>query len=146
MTGYPIRSAVASASATFLSRLPHGGTGALFHPHQTDHFRARPDELNAGKLAHLGEARVLAQEAVAGVDGVNVRDLRRADDRRNVQVAPRALGRTDADRLIGEADVQTVAVRLRVDRHGPDAQLLAGTNDTERDLAAIGDQDFLKEA
>ena len=46
------------------------------------------------------------EKAVARVDRIDVGDLRRADDRRNIQIAARALRRTDADRLVGEADVQ----------------------------------------
>ena len=105
-----------------------------------------PDELDAGDLAHFGEIGVLAQEAVAGVDGVHVGDLGGADDRRDVQIAQRALGRTDADGLVGEAHVQAVAVGLRVDGDGPDAQVLAGADDAEGDLAAVGDQNLLEHA
>ena len=77
------------------------------------------------------------------MDGVDVGDLGRADDRRNIQIAARALGRTDADRLVGETHVQAVAVGLGVHGHRLDAQLLAGADDPQRDFAAVGDEDFL---
>ena len=96
--------------------LAHEGAGALLDAHHADHLRPRPDELDARGFAHLGEGGVLAQEAVARVDGVHVGDFGGADDGGHVQVAARALGRPDADGLIGEAHVRTVAVRLRI--HG----------------------------
>ena len=39
-----------------------------------------------------------------------------------------------------------VRVRLRVNRHGGDAHLLAGADDPKRDLAAVGDQDLAEHA
>ena len=56
----------------------------------------------------------------------------------------RAGARTDADVVVGEAHVQRLAVGLGVDGDGLDAELAAGANDAQRDLAAIGDQDFLE--
>jgi hypothetical protein len=86
---------------------------------------------------------VLGQEAVARVDRVGLRDLRRADQRGHVEVALLGRRRPDADRLVGEEHVLEVAVGLRIDGHGLDAHLAARAQDAQRDLAAIGDQDFL---
>jgi hypothetical protein len=91
------------------------------------------------------KAGVLAQETVAGMDGVHVGDFGRADDGGDVQVAARALGRADADGLVGEAHVGAVTVGFRIDGHGADAQLLAGADDdADGNFAAVGDEDFLK--
>ncbi len=122
----------------------HERARALLDAHQPDHVRPGADELDAGCLADLGEAGVLAEEAIAGMDGVHVGDFRGADDGGNVQVAARALGRPDADGLVGEADVGTVAVRLGIDGDRLDAQLLAGADDPNGDFAPIGDENFLK--
>ena len=84
------------------------------------------------------------KKAVAGMDGVDVGDLGGADDRGNVEIAARAFGRADADGFVGEAHVQAVAVGFRIDGDGLDAQILAGADDANGDLAAIGDQDFLE--
>ena len=56
-----------------------------------------------------------------------------------------ALGRgLTAERvgLVGEADVQGVPVEIGVHRHRGDAQLLAGTDDPDGDLAPVGDEDL----
>ena len=89
-----------------------------------------------------GEVGVLREEAVAGVHGLGARALDDVEDRGGVEVA---LGRRLAAEgvgLVGEADVQRVAVELGVHGHRGDAQLLAGADDTDGDLAAVGDQDL----
>src|SRR5262249_15418355 len=48
------------------------------------------------------------------------------------------------DRLVGHEHVERLAVRLRVHGDGGDAELAAGPDDTHRDLAAVGDEDFLE--
>ena len=90
--------------------------------------------------------RVLGEKAVAGMDAVDVGDLGRAHDGGNVQVALLGLGAADADRFIRELDVQALPVGLGVDRHGADVHLLAGADDPDGNLAAVGHQDFLEHA
>ena len=120
----------------------HRLAGELLQAHGADHFRLGADELDAGGFADFGEVGVLAEKAVAGVNGFDVGDLRRADDRRDIQIAARALGRPDADRLVGEAHVQRIAVGFGIHGDRPDAEIPAGADDAEGDLAAIGDQDL----
>jgi hypothetical protein len=91
--------------------------------------------------ADLGEVRVLRQEAVAGVDRLDVGDLGRRDDRGDAQVRLAARRGPDADGLVGLPQVERVRVRLRVHGDGLDAELAAGADDALGDLAAVGDQD-----
>ena len=68
-------------------------------------------------------------------------------DRKQVRAGEIGFGwprRTARERLIGQAHVQRVAVCLRVDGHGRDAELATGANDPNRDLAAVRDQDLSK--
>ena len=61
--------------------------------------------------------------------------------RGDVQVA---LGRrrlADADRLVGELEVRGVGVGGGIDARRLDAQLAAGADDPQGDLAAVGDED-----
>ena len=78
------------------------------------------------------------------MDRVGAGDLGGAEHRRHVQIAVGAARRTDADVLVGEPHVQRVLVGLRIDGDGLDAQLAAGADDAQRDLSAVGDQDFLE--
>jgi hypothetical protein len=89
----------------------------------------------------LGEAGVLGQEAVAGMDRVGAGDLAGRDDRRDVEIAVARRRRADADALVGEPHMHRVGVGGRMHRDRLDAQLLAGAQDAQRDLAAVGDQD-----
>ena len=52
------------------------------------------------------------------------------------------LRRADADRFIGEADMQAVAVGFGIHGDGTDAEIAAGADDAQRDLAAIGNQEL----
>ena len=124
--------------------LLHGAARARLVAHQPDHFRIGSDEPDVARLADFGEIRRFGQEAVAGMDGVGAGDFRGADDGRHVQIAVAAARGTDADVFVGEADVQRVLVRLRIHGDGLDAQLAARDDDAHRDLAAVGDQNFLK--
>ena len=126
------------------ARLLHDAPRARLVAHQPDDLRVGTDELDVARLADFGEVRALGQEAVAGMDGVGAGDFGGADDRRHVQVAVGAARRADADVLVGEPDVQGVLVGLGVDGDRLDAQLAAGEDDAQRDLAAVGDQDLLE--
>ena len=124
--------------------LLHGRAGFFLLAHQPRHFRPRSDELDAAGLAHFGEVGVLRQQSVAGMHRVDVGDLRRADDRGNIQITQRELRRPDADGLVGKAHGQRVAVGLAVNRNGADAQLLARANHAQGNLSAIGNQNLLE--
>src|ERR1039458_7352086 len=78
------------------------------------------------------------------MDGVDVRDLGRADHCRNVEITLRQLWRAYANRLIGKTYVQRIPVGLTVDRDGADAEFLARADDPQRNLAAICYQNFLE--
>jgi hypothetical protein len=48
----------------------------------------------------------------------------------------------DADRLVGEPHVEAVRSASEYTADRLDAELLAGPDDAERDLAAVGDEDL----
>jgi hypothetical protein len=104
-------------------------------------LRGRTDEDQAGVDDRLSEARVLGKETVARMDRVAPRAFGDLDDPRGIEVAL-ARGR-GADRIggVGRANMQRVTVDIAVDRDRADAEVVAGADDTERDLAAIGDED-----
>ncbi len=112
--------------------------------HQPDMIRRRSDEADSVLLHDRREVRVFRQEPVARVDGVGVGDGGRGQNRRNVEIALARRGRADADAFIGETDMHGVLVRRRVHRHGLNPHLVTGAVDAERDLAAVGDQDFVE--
>ena len=76
------------------------------------------------------------------MDRVAAGDHRGGDDGRRGQVRPLRVRRADADRLVGEPDGQRLAVGLAVGHDRLDAQRPAGTQDAQRDLPPVGDQDL----
>ena len=95
-------------------------------------------------LEDFGEARVLGQEAVARMHRVRAGDLAGGEQRRDVEIAVARRRRADAHALVGEPHMHRVGVGGRMHRDGRDAELLAGAQHPERDLAAIGDQDLVE--
>src|SRR5687768_18399984 len=61
------------------------------------------------------------------------------------EVGPGGLRGPDGERLVGLADVEGGAVRLRVDRRGGDAHGTARPGHAHGDLAAVGDEDLAEE-
>ncbi len=112
--------------------------------HQSDMFGLGADELHAVLDQDFGKARILGEEAVARMHGVGAGDLARGDQRRNIKIAVARGRRSDADAFIGEPDVHSIGVRGRMNRNGRNAEILAGAQYPQRDLAPIGYQDFLK--
>ena len=92
----------------------------------------------------FGEARILRQKSVAGMHGVGAGDLAGGEQRRNVEIAVLGGRRADADAFVGEPHVHGVGVGGRMHGDRRDAELLAGAQHAERDLAAIGDQDLVE--
>ena len=103
-----------------------------------------PDERDVGRGARLRELRVLGEEAVAGMDRVGAGDLGGGDEARDLEIRL-ARGRgADAHVVVGEADVERLAIGFGVHGHRLNVELAARADDSERDLAAIGDQNFLE--
>ena len=102
-----------------------------------------PDERDARRGARRGQVGVLRQEAVSRIDGVGAGLLGDADDLVDRQIRPDRMARLpDLIRLVGLQPVQGVAILVRIDRDRRDAHLVGGPERADRDLPAVGDQDF----
>ncbi len=88
----------------------------------------------------LGKVFVLAQKAVAGVDGLRARGLGRVDDALPAQVA--VLGRAAANvhGLVADGHVLGLGVGIGIHGDGLHAQALGSRGHSAGDLAAIGDR------
>ena len=75
--------------------------------------------------------------------GVRTRAADHVENRLGVEVALGSRLTPEGVGLIGQAHVQRVAVEFGVHGDGGDAHLSTGAHHAHRDLAAIGDQDFL---
>src|SRR5204862_1062862 len=126
------------------TRLLHHSPGAGLVAHQPDHLGIGTDEPDVTRFAHFRQIRAFRKKSVSGMNGVGPGDFSGADYRGDVQVAVRAARRTDADVLVGEANVQGVLVCDRIHRDGFDAELAAGKNNPQRDFSAVRDQDLFE--
>src|SRR5712691_8263007 len=101
----------------------------------------RADEDQARAAARLGEAPVLGEEAVAGMNGIGTARARSLEDPVDVQVALARWRRPDRHGVIGLPDVGRIAILLGKYGDSPQAQLPAGAEHAPRDLPSVGDQD-----
>ena len=102
------------------------------------------DEDQARVGTGLGKVFVLAQKAVAGVDGLRACGLGRVDDALPAQVA--VLGRAAANvhGLIAHGHMLGLCVGVGVHGDGLHAQTLGRGSHSAGDLAAVSDQDLFK--
>ena len=152
-TGKPISWAIrrATFSSSTAPSLP-GTTGtfaflasfvrATLSPTAAIALTRRADELDLAAAADLGEVGVLGEEAVAGMNRLHVGDLGGGDDARDVEIGLGRRGGADADRLVGQLQIRRVLVGGGIDDGRLDAQLAAGADDPQGDLAAVGDEDL----
>ena len=111
-----------------------------------DGRRRRADPAQAGGQHGTGKAGVLAQEAVAGVDGIGAGRLGRGQQLVHAQVA---VGRGVATQRIGHgglAHMQGARVGVGMHGDGVQPQAVGGGDHAAGDLAAVGNEDFLHDA
>ena len=116
----------------------------MLAPELGDHARGRADERQS-RLGHgLREARVLGQEAVAGMDRVRSRGARGVEQRVDDEVGLARGWRADAHRLVGEPDERRIGVRIGVHGDRREAHRATRAHHAECDLAAVRDQDLVE--
>jgi len=94
-----------------------------------------------GLVQHMAEVeRNWFQRVVGGLDVPPVYGEESGD----VEIAVLRRRRADADALVGEPDMHGVGVGGRVHGDRRYTELLAGAEHPERDLAAVGDEDFIE--
>jgi hypothetical protein len=103
-----------------------------------------PTKTMPGVGTGLGKRLALGQEAVAGVDGLRAGAAGHVEQLLDDEIALAGRRRADVVRLVGEAHVGRVAVGVGVDGHGGDAQFARRAQDAHGDLAAVGNQQFIK--
>jgi hypothetical protein len=117
------------------------GAGAKLVANRLEVRVGRSDEEEAVLARGTRQAHVLGQKAVSRMNGVGFGPDRRADNRLDVEITAARLRRPDADRAVGEPCWHGVEVRLRSREHCLDAEVAAGADDADGDLAAVRDQD-----
>ena len=118
----------------------HGGLGGRLVSHRTNRLGGWPHKGDAVVGADLGKAVVFRQKAVAGVDGIGPSGGSRGQNVGNMEVALGAGRLPDAHRFVGQLHVQGVFIHRAEHGHRRNAQLPAGAQDSQGNLATVGDQ------
>ena len=128
ITGSPIDSAAATASSALASSSVPASSGTpaalararavCFSPNAVIWSAVGPANAQAGLLHGTGEGGVLGEEAVAGVDDPGAVAERGLDDRVAAQIRLAGGRRTEADRVVGLADVRGGPVGVGEDGDG----------------------------
>ena len=119
-----------------------GLAGGGLRSHHADGIGRRADEDQAGILAGGGEIGVLAEKPVAGVDGVGAAVAGGGQNAVGAEVTLRGRRRPHGAASSAMRTCKRGAVGLGIDRHGGDAHFPQRADDTDGDLAAIGDQNL----
>ena len=113
--------------------------------HQIQNLGGGTDELDARFLTGPGKVPVLAEEAIAGVDGVRTVLFGQGDDPGDVQIGTQGADvLADQVGLIGRGAEETVGIFVGVDGNGLQSQVMAGPEDAHGDLTAVGHQDLFE--
>lgn len=123
------------------SGVGHEFLGAGLGGHRLDRLGVRPDPGEPGVLDGAGEAGVLGEEAVPGVDGVGPGGAGGGDHEIGAQVGVGRAVAGEPDGGVGLADVGGGGVGVGVDGDGGEAQVVAGAQDAAGYLAPVGDED-----
>ncbi|MCY1213453.1 hypothetical protein D9M72_252340 [compost metagenome] len=118
----------------------HQGLGGGLAAHGVDGGGRRAEEDQAGIGNGAGEAGVLREEAIAGVDGLGAAGLGGGDQLVHQQVAFCRLGAAEVHGDIGFAHMAGVAVDGAMHGHSTDTEGLGGAHDAAGDFTAVGDQ------
>jgi hypothetical protein len=124
----------------------HQCLGRRFGAHQANGLDRRTNEHQTGVTTRLGEVGVLREKAVAGMDSLSAGRAGGVDDRLDVQVAVPGGRRADQHGLVGERDVERVAVGVGEHRDRPHAHALCRADDPAGNLATVGDQELVEAA
>jgi len=129
---------------------PDGGAHRLARAqlitHRADRLGVGPDPGQTGGDHTARELRILGEKTVSGMHGPGSGLQRDRDQLLAVEVALRRRGWADSVRLVGETNVQRLAVSVGIDGDALDAHLARRPNDANRDLTAVRNENLTKHA
>ncbi len=111
-----------------------------FRSQAANRFGGWSDEDDARFRAGRGESSVLAQEAVAGMDGLGPVLPGRFENPVHAQIAVGRRRRSDVLGFVGHANMQRAAIGIREDRDAANLHFAQRADDAHGDFATVGDQ------
>ena len=137
--------------AVIAGHQPHTGffhqrLGCALAAHGRDGAGRRADEDQPCRRAGVGEFLVLAEETVAGVNGLRAGGQRGVDDALPLQITLTRRVAADVHGLVAGVHVARIGVGVAVDGHRAHAQALRRGSHAAGNLAAVGNEQLLKHA
>jgi len=122
-----------------------GADGVRLVAGQLEDLGGRSDERDTGGEAGVRERRVLAEEAVAGIDGIGAGVECGVDHGGGFEIGThRVPGLTDLVRLVGLEPVLRAAIFVRIDRDRLGPEFTSRTECPDRDLSPVGHQNLVE--
>ena len=118
----------------------HQTLGFGFQAHRRDRAGRRADEDEAGLGAGAGEILVLAEKAVAGVDGLGAGGVGGVEDALPLQVAFLGCAAADMHGFVAHLHMLGPDIGVGIHRHGLHAEAVGGRGDATGDFAPVGNQ------
>ena len=118
-------------------------TGIHFITEHDQMFHTRPDENKAFLFTAFRQLRIFRKESVTGMNCVHMMLLTDTDDILYIQVSiNRFVPFPHQVRFVSTVPMKGQYIFFGINSHRPDAQLIAGTEYTDGDLASVGHQDL----
>ena len=117
---------------------------SILSPMSADVLGLGTDEVHAVLGQYFGKARILRKKAITRMHRIGAGDLAGRENGWDVEVAVLCRGRSDAHALVGKPHMHGIRVGGGMHGDGRYAELLAGAQHPECDLAAVGDQDLVE--
>ena len=117
---------------------------AVLSPSSSSSSGVGPTKVMPAFLAGAREGGILGEEAVAGVDRVDVVLFRERDDPGDVEIGfDGTFAGADLVGFVGLEAMQAEAIFLGIDGDGAQSEFGGGAKDADGDLAAVGGEQFL---
>ena len=118
-------------------------TGIYLVTEHDQMFHTRPDENKSFFLTAFRQLRIFRKKSVAGMDSIHMMLLTDTDNILYIQVSiNRLISFPYQVRFISTVPVKRQYILFGINSHRPDAQLIAGTEYTDSDLAPVSYQDL----
>ncbi len=119
----------------------HRGLRCALRSHGLDRRRRGTDEDQARIDAGLREAGILGKKSIAGVNGIGADTFGERDELGDIEIALGGGRGAQVIRLVGDAHVLRVSIRIRIHRNRRHSQTPRRARDAANDFAAVGDQE-----
>ena len=118
----------------------HGASCDLFVSKHADDLRWRSHKCNSAFFTKLRKSGIFRKETKSRMDGIRTGNHGGADDLLHIQIALCGRSRTDTDCFVCQLCVKAFLICLGINCHCGNSHFPAGTDNTHRDLASVGDQ------